>query len=440
MGLELMPPITTFEGTISRTLKLVLPEKWAQFLGFGASIAHLYRTASKKTNISDSIFDEMKARMAAVTCMQEKLIKLNEFLKSVEQASCMLEATQEPVLVDLAQKLKLSHSPAMNKLTQALNTPTFQGKESWCSHWGRIKATYRLIDECKKELLPLYATLGELDFLNAAAGLVAVPNPSFCLPTFIEGNKAGIEITDCWNILRDPKKSVTNSIAMGYREEKDDPRSLVVTGPNGQGKTENMLAPYYATIMAQTIGVAPGKRMVLVPCQQFLTRLKAETNISRDRSLFMADAERMAINLKKIEEEKGITFIVLDEPSTGTKRKLAQSLVKVLLQEIGRSDKTLCLTTTHYDRPTALAAQEPHTFANLQATDRFKLEPGVGSAEKEEAGIAIVERFFGNNFTQKVKNDIDETEKAAITDFNIDKELNTLNECLKELRRVQEED
>ena len=136
----------------------------------------------------------------------------------------------------------------------------------------------------------------------------------------IESDRPGLKIDDCWNILRVPEQSVKNSVVMGQIEGKDNPQSLIITGPNGEGKTENMLARFYAAIMAQTIGVAPGKKMVIVPCQQFLTRLKAETNVSDDCSLFMADAKRMAIILKKIEEEMGITFTILDEPGTVPKR------------------------------------------------------------------------------------------------------------------------
>lgn len=410
MGLELQPPVTSLEGVVSRTLKLVMPEKWAQFLGYGASIVKMYRTISKKNNLADGIFDEMKARMAAVICMQEKLIKLNEFLKKVEHLGMLLENTQDSTLMSLGHQLKLPDSPSMNKLKDALSTATFQGKESWCSHWGRIKATYKLINECKKELLPLYATLGELDFLNAAVGLISTPNPSYCLPTFIEGDQPGLKIEECWNILRDADKSVTNSFVMGHIEDKDNPRSLVITGPNGKGKTENMLAPFYAALMAQTIGVAPGKRMLLVPCQQFLARLNAETNTHLDQSLFMADAARMANALKKVEEEKGITFVVKDEPGIGTKAKLGRSLVKVLLEEIGQHKNTLCLTTTHFDKPTTLAEKQPHIYANVKAVDGFKLEPGVGSFEKENEGMAIVGQCFGEHIAKKVEQDIHEEE------------------------------
>lgn len=438
MGLDLTPPIATPEGLIHRTLKLVLPEKWAQFLGYGLNLVHQGRSSS-------DVLESMQARLTATKCMQKKLIALNQFIKGTQSIASLLEKSEATSLHELAQKLRLPDTPKIKELMASLNTSTFTGQESCWSHWGRIKATYKLMNECKNELLKMYGALGELDFLNAGVRL-AIDSPSaFCLPTFIESDKPGLEISDCWNILRAPAHSVKNSVAMGTVAGKELPRSLIITGPNGQGKTENMLAPFYAALLAQSIGVAPGKKIVMVPCQQFITRLKAETNISDDRSLFMADAERMATILDKIEQEKGITFVVLDEPGIGTKSKLARSLVKVLVEEIAHNKRTLCQTTTHFDRPTILAASEPQIFANRKAV-AYRLEPGIGSFEKEDAGIAIVEKSLGKRIVEKVKQDMTDLEGSS-SDVNIDKELNelgqlldTLGESFRELRRDSLED
>lgn len=399
MGLEVSPPLASPEGLIHRTLKLFAPEKWAQFLGYGLNICYQGRCTTDVTEL-------MKGRWETVKCMQKKVIELNHFIKNTQAIALLLEETDEPSLQEIAKKLKIPESPKVTQLKESLNTPTFNGKESFWSHWGRIKATYKLIHECKNELLTLYGALGELDFLNTGVGLIADNKVPFCLPTFIESDKPGLAINECWNVLRDPSQSVKNSFMMGQVENKDNPRSFVITGPNGEGKTENMLASFYAALLAQAICVAPGKEMKLVPCQQFLARLKAETNISRDRSLFMADVERMADILKKIEEEKGITFVILDEPGTGTKRELGRSLVKVLMQEIAANKRTLCQTTTHFDRPTTLASDDPRTFENRKAV-AYRIEPGIGTFEKEKPGIDIVEKYLGSNIAEKVKRDMD---------------------------------
>lgn len=399
MGLEVSPPLASPEGLIHRTLKLVTPEKWAQFLGYGLNIFYQGRC---NTNVTEL----MQGRWETIKCMQKKVIELNRFIKNTQAIALLLEETDEPSLQEIAKKLKIPESPKMAHLKESLNTPTFNGKESFWSHWGRIKATYKLIHECKNELLTLYGALGELDFLNTGVGLIADNKVPFCLPTFIESDKPGLAINECWNVLRDSNQSVKNSFMMGQVENKDNPRSLVITGPNGQGKTENMLAPFYAALLAQTVGIAPGKKMKIVPCQQFLTRLKVDTNISRDVSLFMADAERMADILKKITEEKGITFVVLDEPGIGTERRLAGSLVKIFLKEIAANKRTLCQTTTHFARPTTLAEKDPQAFENLKAV-AYKLEPGIGAFEKEKAGIDIVEKYLGSNIAEKVKRDMD---------------------------------
>src|SRR5262249_53591649 len=155
-------------------------------------------------------------------------------------------------------------------------------------------------------------------------------------------------IAGCWNALRDPKAAVKNTINLG-KIGSTACRTMIVTGPNGKGKTENTVAAMYATIMAQTLCVAPGSLMFVKPINQFISHIKNETNISRDRSLLMSVAQRMGTVLEKIKKADGFTLVVLDEPCGGsTKEKLARSAANVYIQKIGQNPKILCLTTTHF--------------------------------------------------------------------------------------------
>ena len=127
MGLDLNPPIATPEGLIHRTLKLVLPEKWGQFLGYGLNLVHKGRTAP-------DAMETMQGRLATIKCMQKKLIVLSQFIRGTQTIASLLNETQETALGELAQRLRLPDTPKIKELMASLNTPTFTEK----NHAGLI--------------------------------------------------------------------------------------------------------------------------------------------------------------------------------------------------------------------------------------------------------------------------------------------------------------
>lgn len=412
MGIAVAPPFTTPEGVFYR-LSLLAPDKLAKFLGYGASALYHGRSA-----FNTNPLEEMKARLVAMKCMQKKLIEFSAFFHAVKALQENLAQIKDPGLQELSKKLQLDRSEKVQELLRSLNTATFEGQESCWSHLGRIKTTYVLANECKKDLLPVYAALGELDFLHSAACLHASSHNSFCFPYFVTGEKPGISILHYWNIARDPNGAVKNQLHMGKildHSGKDACKSIMISGSNGTGKTENTDALMKAAIMAQTVCVSPAFYLFLTPFKRFITQIKTETNASRDRSLLMSVAERMGTIFKTIEENDGFTFVELDEPCGGaTKEKLARSAAHVLIRKIGQNPKTLCLTTTHFKHPTELEETYPAVFTNYRTTDDYHIEPGIHlkSFETEEEGLKIFARFVGKEFAGEVENDIDECERC----------------------------
>ncbi|GMU19536.1 MAG: hypothetical protein AMXMBFR12_07280 [Candidatus Babeliales bacterium] len=411
MGIAVAPPFTTPEGVLYR-LSLLAPGKLAQFLGYGASAVYHGRSA-----LNTNPLEEMKARLVSIRCMQKKLIELNKFFQATRAIQENLEKTADPALQELARKLHLERSIKVQELLTSLNSSTFQGQESCWSHLGRIKTTYVLANESKKDLLPVYAALGEIDFLNSAACLHASSNNAFCFPYFVSADEPGIAIRQYWNIMRDSHMAVKNNLQMGkilQHSGKNACRSIMISGSNGTGKTENTDALMKAAIMAQTICVSPAFFLFITPFTKFITQIKTETNASRDRSLLMSVAERMGTILKTIDQSDGFTFVELDEPCGGaTKEKLARSAAYALIRRIGHHPRTLSLTTTHFLHPTELEKQYPTIFANYRTTDDYHIEPGIHlqSFESEEEGLKIFARFAGNNFANEVENDVGDCER-----------------------------
>lgn len=411
MGISVAPPFTTPEGVFYR-LSLLTPGRLAKFLGYGASAVYHGRSM-----LNYNPLEEMKARLVAMKCMQKKLIEFNAFFHTIKVLQENLAQINDPGLQELSRKLQLNRSERVQQLLQALNTATFQGQESCWSHLGRIKTTYALANECRRDLLPVYAALGELDFLHSAACLHASANNSFCFPYFVTAEEPGIDVLNYWNIARDPSVAVKNNLGMGKivnHSGKEACRSIMISGSNGTGKTENTDALMKAAIMAQTICVSPAFFLFLTPFKRFITQIKTETNASRDRSLLMAVAERMGTVLKTIEENDGFTFVELDEPCGGaTKEKLSRSAAYCLIRKIGHHPRTLSLITTHFLRPTELEKEYPTIFANYRTTGDYHIEPGIHtrSFENEEEGLKIFARFAGNDFAQEIERDIDACER-----------------------------
>ena len=183
-------------------------------------------------------------------------------------------------------------------------------------------------------------------------------------------------------------------------ENPQNPRALVVTGPNMGGKSCFVRQTALLALMAQCGSFVPARAMTLTAFEGVHTRMGAADNLAMGSSTFLEEMSECAAILRAAAAEKR-SLVVLDELGRGTSTHdgvaVAHATLEHLVGGVGGSSAsdgscsgsgTLTLFVTHYPsvardvvakRPDACAA----AFTSY-AEKRFlkkRLEPGAEAAD-----------------------------------------------------------
>ncbi len=370
--------------------------------------------AKQEASWVSGVFRNLKENLYKIRAMQYKLEQLSRFVSALTALQETLSQQNNPELRALAKRLEFCKNPELAALAKRLQSPVFRNEESYVPRWGFIRATYQSVYECIKscraELLSILVALGELDFLHAAASLHCNHPLRYNQPVFAQLDHPWLEAVSYWNPFLNPDTAVVNSIEFGG-VLPGNPRTVIVSGPNGKGKTTNTtLGLSLAVLQAQTLTMAPAARFVLTPFDAIITLIKTETNIALGHSLFTAVCVRSGQVLHTIDTAGGFVFSALDEPCSGaTNDILAQLMANLLISWVGRSPGVLCVATTHFPKPTELPNRFPGLFENYQALLSYAIKKGVGSFKKDEdPALEIVAKYLGPKFAQELARELKE--------------------------------
>ncbi len=340
---------------------------------------------------------------------------------------------------------KVSTLSDLDSLLNNLDTDTFQGDPSVRSYTGRIVATYRIMNDCKDKLVQSLGAVGELDMYMSIARLYKkyqARNLKFCLPTYNQSSSPYLAIKDFWNPLVGDN-AIVNSLAIGRHLPQNLPQNVVITGPNGGGKSTVMKSIVFAVIMAQTLGICPAQRMEFTPFSKIRSYLNIADDITRRQSLFQAIAQR-AVDIQKdisAVPQGEYSLALFDELFDGTEAKAGEALACAFMQRLTTMKHNISLLITHFQQLPHLVTSGPAPlFSNYRVAvddrqDRltypYRLEPGISG--QSVAFKVLAERGFDRELLSKAENVL------QLLKFNYAfgqlKELMQAQELPEELRR-----
>ena len=306
---------------------------------------------------------------------------------------------------------KVSAIPDIDNLLNNLEKDTFHGDPSICSFTGRVIATYRIMNDCKDKLIQPLGALGELDMYMSIARLYKkyqAQNLKFCLPTYTYSLSPSLVMKDFWNPMVG-NHAIPNSLTIGGAQ----PQNVVITGPNGGGKSTVMKSVILAVIMAQTLGICPAQGIALTPFSKIRGYLNMTDDITKGQSLFQAIAQR-AIDIQKdvAKVPQGeCSLVIFDELFDGTEARAGEALACAFIEELAKMRHNICLLTTHFQQlPHMVNSMPIPLFSNYRVLvdDRqdkliypYKLEPGV--SQQSVAFKVLAERGFDKEFLGKAE-------------------------------------
>ncbi|PKN03326.1 hypothetical protein CVU75_02785 [Candidatus Dependentiae bacterium HGW-Dependentiae-1] len=315
--------------------------------------------------------DSVKALRDFITStnkLQSHMVTVAQFFKAVDELHALLEkkgclATFKSVR--LSQKR--AHSDKRKELELLLKSGTFLKEYTTLYSRGRVLLAHKRMQEVKEELVPTLQLVGELDAYCSLARLykerIHTQSP-FCFAHYVSSPRASIEVTDCWIPVVPEAQSVVNTISWGTAQAPAN--KIIITGPNGCGKSTVMKVAAWAALLGQSWGIVPActAHMSLFGCIK--TSLNPQENLQKGLSTFMAEKYRMdaIANFLTGWAGKGPVLLLLDEPYHGTVGLEASDRIVQFGVQLANNPWCMLVMATHLEPVTQLPEKTNGAFAN----------------------------------------------------------------------------
>ena len=250
------------------------------------------------------------------------------------------------------------------------------------------------------DLATLADALSDLDVLASFAEVASARG--YVRPTMTEPGEA-IHIDGG----RHPVVEVVSDdpfVANDARLGDEDPRIVILTGPNMGGKSTYLRQVGLISILAQAGCFVPATKARLAVVDRIFSRVGASDDLARGESTFMVE---MIETSRILHQATGNSLVILDEVGRGTATFDGLSLAWSIVEFLHGVDGLKAIFATHYHELTDLARELPEATNNTMAVKEwedkvvFLRRVISGSADKsyglhvaELAGIpqAVVDR------------------------------------------------
>lgn len=240
---------------------------------------------------------------------------------------------------------------------------------------GKALAAYFLIDEVKELIMPALQVIGHIDVALSNTKLIKEfenKRVKFSFVKFTKTDKPYLKIKNGWTPLVNPDYVVTTNFEINGPNKV---KNMMLTGPGGCGKSTSMKELCTDIVLAQTLGITSADSMEISPYSKICTAIGVEEDLSRNKSKFMAQQERM----KQIEaimdnNINKFVFIAVDECYNGTTEILGAKLLNQFAIKAGKSEHTTSIISTHFR-----IGGDVKNFSNYQVE---LLEPVLGKFKR----------------------------------------------------------
>ena len=148
--------------------------------------------------------------------------------------------------------------------------------------------------------------------------------------------------------------------------DRDENRTLIITGPNMAGKSTYMRQTALIVLMAQMGSFVPAKEATIGVVDAVFTRIGASDDLAAGQSTFMTEMSEVAAILENATPE---SLIILDEIGRGTSTYDGMAIARAVLEYINEKSNLGAKTmfATHYHELTEMA-QPGSGCRNLNCT------------------------------------------------------------------------
>jgi len=315
-------------------------------------------------------------------------------------------------IVNKISQISPTGKSPINDLTRLCGNEMFQNEPGWITNKGVILGTYFQINANIDLIKPYIKYVAEIDFYVSMAKLYKQQENTIEKLWYVKyltnHKRPGIKVVGLWDVplLGNGKKIVANDVNLMKV------KNLIITGPNAGGKSTYIKSIAVGILMAQTIGLAPGK-MRMTPFHLINTYLNIPDCIGKS-SLFEAEMYRAKEHLDMITQLDGDkAFVIMDEIFSSTNYVEGFSAAYAIIKKLVSYKNSISIITTHYTDLTRLEKDTKNAIQNWKLTCEIKQDekgvPYLKYPYKVERGISkqyvALEILKKNNFDPEIINE-----------------------------------
>jgi len=317
-----------------------------------------------------------------LNCLQRRISDVAHCIKAIKNLHKLIASQDD----EFGSYFDVSDDDIVDLFIKRLVTNRFMKKSGYLYSRGHVLTMHQDIKRMKRTLIPLLHSIALLDAYCSIAQLYKESQHeqnSFCFPEFVESSMPFLKYEDVWLPLLPFDDAITNDLFLGG----DYPGKIIITGPNGGGKS-TILKTYGVAVLAQGWGIVPARSAQQTLFSSIRTSLAPSENLSQGLSTFMAEKKVMQELLEDIHESDihHKILVLIDEPYKGTVEDESAKRIYQFGKDVADFPQALVAIATHVKKPLFLEQDTGGIFGNYQVKiceksfgvfDRlFKLEKG----------------------------------------------------------------
>lgn len=359
---------------------------------FGWTLYKDYRTIEdgkesiKKISNLFKVMGALRSRLQSFSQIIYQIKGLLEFIKKYP------EIYKSSFIRNLELINTITGSSKFNELSKLLDAIGSYKNNGDFYNYGVVLKAHALLHEIKHEFIPIFEAIGELDAYCSVATLCKQHQKKtvqFSFVEFVEKDEPYVWLQNCWVPLISPSKVVSNDIYLGANNWGN---KIIITGPNGGGKSTYLKALGQSIYLAHTFGIAPASHAIMTLYSGLRTCFHPKENLSENMSQFMAEKKSIDALASYVQDNISINqkkMLLIDEPYRGTVDSESAERIYTFGKLVAHNPLASVVIATHVYKPITLSDETDGIFTNCQVvidqvdTDYFKrtftVAPGVAT-------------------------------------------------------------